>query len=332
MFKKKWNLLTQKFMNANHDHVVFSRSSHGFLILLILIIALITHLLSGYFFTSYTLISFVRQATFTCFIGVAQMLVLMVGGIDLSVASMAALPSILFAWLLRTMGLPFALCLAIGLLSGVVLGLINGLFVSLLELPSFIVTLCTSYLFKGIVYVTTGGAPITHLPYEATRYGVDLFLGIIPYPTLILLIIAIALHILLTRTSWGRHLYAVGDNEKAASIVGIRSKKVKISAYVLCGLICATAGILSALRIGSAQLNIGSNWVMPSITAAVIGGTSMKGGTGNIIGTLLGGLFLALISFSISVLGMASYWTDIFTGLIILATVSFDTIRAKRQI
>lgn len=330
MVKRKWDNLIEKLIIQNR--AVSSHSSHGLLISLILIIGVIAHVLSGYFFTSYTMISFVRQATFTCFIGVAQMLVLMVGGIDLSVASMAALPSILFAWMLRTIGLPFGVCIIAGLLSGIILGLINGLFVSYLELPSFIVTLCTSYLFRGIIYVTTGGAPITHLPNKFTRYGVDLFFGFLPYPTLIFLVIAIVLHILLTRTSWGRHMYAVGGNEKAASIVGINSKKVKISAYVLCGLICAAAGILSALRIGSAQLNIGANWIMPSITAAVIGGTSMKGGIGNVIGTVLGGLFLALISFSISVLGMASYWTDIFTGLIVLATVSFETIRAKYQI
>ena len=325
----KWDSLIEKFIVRKRTDS--SYSPHGLLASLILLIAIVAHLFSGSFFTSYTLISFVRQASFTCFIGLAQMLVLMVGGIDLSVASMAALPSILFAWLLRTLGLPFGLCIAIGVLSGIILGLINGLFVSLLELPSFIVTLCTSYLFRGIVYVTTGGAPITHLPDEVTRYGVDLISGILPYPTLFLIILAIAMHIVLTRTSWGRHLYAVGGNQRAASIVGINSKKVKISAYVLCGMICAVAGIFSAMRIGSAQLNIGANWVMPSITAAVIGGTSMKGGVGNVIGTILVGLFLSVISFSISVLGMASYWTDIFTGLIVLATVSFDAIRTKHQ-
>lgn len=321
--------LNRKFDHKRKDTIIFSTSSKGVLVVAFVFMSVITHLLTGNFYTSYTIPAFVRQATFMIIIGFAQMLVLMVGGIDLSVAGIAAFSSIAFSWLLQKAGLPFAVCLLFGMLVGALLGLINGTFISLWGIPPFIVTLCTSYFFRGVTYVVTGGAPIAGLPSSVTKYGSGVVLGFLPYPTLVMLFIGCILYVMLRYTPLGRHIYAVGGNEKAASIVGIKTGRIKMVAYALSGCISACAGILTALRIGSAQLSIGATWVMPSITAAVIGGTSMKGGIGSVIGTVLGGLFMATIGFCISVLGIASYWTDILTGCIVLATVCVDAMRTK---
>ena len=152
-----------------------------------------------------------------------------------------------------------------------------------------------------------------------------------PYPTIIMVILIIILAFMLKNSSFGRHIYAVGGNESAARIVGVRTNRVKTWVYALSGVISGLAGVLMVLRMGASQVNIGETWVMPSITAAVLGGTSMAGGVGGVGGTLIGGLLMGAISFSINLLGIDSYWDNVVTGLVVLIAVSLDAITKKRR-
>lgn len=307
------------------------KSTAGAVLIVTILMTVIVQLLTGHFYTAYNLSTFSRSASFTIIIGFAQTLVLLLGGIDLSVASVAGLCSIIFA-MLTTVGRvnPF-LSIMIALMAGVALGAINGIFICSLNLTPFIVTLATSALYKGIIYVATKGIPLTGIPESVTIIGQGTLFGIIPYPAIIMVILAVILIYMLRYTSFGRHIYAVGGNEHAAKIVGIQINKTKMAVYALTGFISALAGILMVLRLGSSQVNIGENWAMPSITAGVLGGTSMNGGSGGIGGTIVGGLLMSVISFSISLLGISSYWDQIVTGVVVLITVAIDAIRRRNN-
>ena len=307
------------------------KSTAGAVLIVTILMTVIVQLLTGHFYTAYNLSTFSRSASFTIIIGFAQTLVLLLGGIDLSVASVAGLCSMIFA-MLTTVGRvnPF-LSIMIALMAGVALGAINGIFICSLNLPPFIVTLATSALYKGIIYVATKGIPLTGIPESVTIIGQGTLFGIIPYPAIIMVILAVILIYMLRYTSFGRHIYAVGGNEHAAKIVGIQINKTKMAVYALTGFISALAGILMVLRLGSSQVNIGENWAMPSITAGVLGGTSMNGGSGGIGGTIVGGLLMSVISFSISLLGISSYWDQIVTGVVVLIAVAIDAIRRRNN-
>lgn len=307
------------------------KSTAGAVLIVTILMTVIVQLLTGHFYTAYNLSTFSRSASFTIIIGFAQTLVLLLGGIDLSVASVAGLCSIIFA-MLTTVGRvnPF-LSIMIALMAGVALGAINGIFICSLNLTPFIVTLATSALYKGIIYVATKGIPLTGIPESVTIIGQGTLFGIIPYPAIIMVILAVILIYMLRYTSFGRHIYAVGGNEHAAKIVGIQINKTKMAVYALTGFISALAGILMVLRLGSSQVNIGENWAMPSITAGVLGGTSMNGGSGGIGGTIVGGLLMSVISFSISLLGISSYWDQIVTGVVVLIAVAIDAIRRRNN-
>lgn len=307
------------------------KSTAGAVLIVTILITVIVQLLTGHFYTAYNLSTFSRSASFTIIIGFAQTLVLLLGGIDLSVASVAGLSSMIFAMLTTVAGVDPFLSLMIALVAGGTLGAINGLFICSLNLTPFIVTLATSALYKGIIYVATKGIPLTGIPERVTIIGQGTLFGIIPYPAIIMLILAAILIYMLRFTSFGRHIYAVGGNENAARIVGIQINKTKMAVYSLTGFISALAGVLMVLRLGSSQVNIGENWAMPSITAGVLGGTSMNGGSGGIGGTIVGGLLMSVISFSISLLGVSSYWDQIVTGVIVLIAVAIDAIRRKNN-
>lgn len=307
------------------------KSTAGAVLIVTILMTVIVQLLTGHFYTAYNLSTFSRSASFTIIIGFAQTLVLLLGGIDLSVASVAGLCSMIFAMLTTVGGVNPFLSIAIALMAGVALGAINGIFICSLNLTPFIVTLATSALYKGIIYVATKGIPLTGIPESVTIIGQGTLFGIIPYPAFIMVVLAVILIYMLRYTSFGRHIYAVGGNEHAAKIVGIQINKTKMAVYALTGFISALAGILMVLRLGSSQVNIGENWAMPSITAGVLGGTSMNGGSGGIGGTIVGGLLMSVISFSISLLGISSYWDQIVTGVVVLIAVAIDAIRRRNN-
>lgn len=307
------------------------RSTPAAVFAVVLVVSIIVHILTGVFFTPYNVSTLFRQVSFIMLVSFGQTLVLLMGGIDLSVAAIAGLSSLVAGELSTATSLNPFFCLVIALGVGTVAGMINGLLVQGLRLTPFIVTLGTAAIYKGIMYVYTKGMPITGIPPEITQLGQGMLFRIVPYPALFTLAAAVVLIVMLRRTSFGRHIFAIGGNEQAASIVGVKIHQVKVSVYTLCGLLSAMGGILMTMRLASSDVRIGENWVMPSITAAILGGTSMSGGAGSIIGTVMGGLMMGVISTSITLTGVSSYWETIVTGGVILVAVAFDAIRQRGQ-
>jgi len=306
-------------------------STAGAVFLVVMAITVFVEIYTGNFYTTYNIATLIRQVSFTIIVSFGQTLVLILGGIDLSVASIAGLSSMVVAKLLTQTGIDPFLCLVISLALGFCLGALNGLFIVWLDLSPLIVTLASGAVYQGIIYVVTKGMPIVGIPSSVTSIGQGMLFGTLPYPTIIMLVISVLLAITLRYTSFGRHIFAVGGNAHAATIVGVRVYKVKIMVYALSGLLASAAGVLMVLRLATSQVNIGANWVMPSITAAILGGTSMSGGSGSIFGTIVGGLLMGVISFSVTLLSISSYWEQIVTGGVILAAIAFDAIRHRKQ-
>ena len=304
-------------------------STAGAVFVVTIVLTLIVHITTGNFYTPYNILTFTRQISFVILIGFAQTLVLLMGGIDLSVAAISSLSSMLVSQMLVNSSLNPWLSIILALVLGSTLGLINGLIIAHLRITPFIVTLGTSELFRGVVYVITKGKPIVGIPESVAIVGQGNLFGTIPYPAIITVVIFIILVLMLRYTALGRHIYAVGGNEGAARIVGIRIKRVKISVYTIVGLISALTGVLMVLRLGSYKVSVGENWVMPSITAAVLGGTSMSGGVGGVGGTVVGGLLIGTISFTIGLMGISSYWELVITGGVVLIAIIMDAINSK---
>ena len=307
---------------------IFKSTTFAVLIITALI-AVVVHAVTGNFFSNYNVSTVIRQISFIALVSFGQTLVLLTGGIDLSVASIAAFCSMTTALLMTQAGVNPFISLFIALALGAILGCLNGLLIHYIKLTPFIVTLATGSVFTGIVYVITRGMPIVGIPDSVSIIGQGMLAGVLPYPTIIMFINLILIVLMLKYTSFGRHIYAIGGNEYASSIVGIRVGHVKVLVYTLSGLLASLAGVLMVLRLASSQVNIGEDWNMPSITAAVLGGTSMSGGSGNVVGSFIGALLMGVLSNSITLLGISSYWNDIVTGIVILVAVIIDALREK---
>ena len=259
--------------------------------------------------------------------GFGQTIVLLTGGIDLSVSAIGSVCGMFSAILMVNSGMGYIPAILISCLLGVLLGGVNGFFIAYFKMTPFIVTLATMQIYKGIVYVVTKGMPITGMPQSAEKLANGVIGGVLPNIVIIMLLICLALMILLKRTKTGRYIYALGGNRSCAKIVGIPTERIEMLVYCLSGLLAAIAGVLMACKLASFQASIGESWQMDSITAAVLGGTSMTGGIGSAAGTIIGGLLSGVISTCITLLRVSSYWETIVTGAVVLIAVFIDAVK-----
>lgn len=307
------------------------RSTAAIVFLVTIAVTIVAQIITNNFYTAYNMTTLLRTASFTLMVGFAQTFVLLLGGIDLSIAGCGGLCSMIFAsFVTKTTMNPY-LAIILAICCGIGFGLVNGLIVISMDLTPFIVTLATSSIMTGLIYLFTKGFALTGIPEQVTRIGQKSLFGFLPYPFLIALILALILMFILKYTPFGRHIYAVGGNRSAAKIVGIHVKRVELLCYTIAGGISAMAGALMVCRMGSYQADIGSGWTMPSVTAAVLGGTAMTGGEGGIGGTIFGGLLMSVITYSISLMGIDSYWNEVVTGIVVLIAVYADAIRRKKR-
>lgn len=280
------------------------------------------------FLTQYNLSVVARQASFVGLVALGQTLVLLVGGIDLSVGAAAGLSAIFGSILLTQTGIhPYAV-LPITAAFGMTLGFVNGFFVAVLRLNPFIVTLAAWEIFAGMTLVVTKGYPIRPLGEKFTVFGQGSLFGL-PVPVVIFLASGVILSFVLARTRFGRNIYAVGGNREAAELVGIRTWRVEFIVFGLAGLFAALAGILYASRMDSGQPSVGEGWLMGAITAAIIGGTSLKGGQGSIFGTILGALLMAVLANGIVLMNVSGYWERVIVGLVVLVAILVDLLRRR---
>ncbi|GGI41157.1 ABC transporter permease [Mammaliicoccus stepanovicii] len=290
------------------------------LILLVVVISI----MNSAFLDLSNLLNLLRQVSINGLIAFGMTFVILTGGIDLSVGSILALSSA-FTAILITSGLDPILALIIGVLAGFLLGVFNGILVTFGSMAPFIATLATMTIFRGLTLVVTDGNPITNLgdSYMFQLFGKGYFFGV-PVPAVTMIIVFIILMIILQKTTFGRHTYAIGGNEIASKISGIKVNKVKILIYGISGLMSALAGAILTSRLNSAQPTAGTSYELDAIAAVVLGGTSLTGGKGRIVGTLIGVLIIGVLNNGLNLLGVSSFYQQVVKGVVILIAVLID--------
>lgn len=290
---------------------------------LILLVIIISALNSAFLEPS-NLFNLLRQVSINGLIAFGMTFVILTGGIDLSVGSTLALSSAMIA-ILMVSGVDSIVALLIGCIFGAILGAINGLLITLGKMAPFIATLATMTVFRGLTLVITDGNPITNLngSYAFQLFGRGYFLGI-PVPAVTMFITFMILYIILHKTVFGRQTYAMGGNEKAAFISGIKVNKLKVMIYSLAGLMSAMAGAILTSRLNSAQPTAGMSYELDAIAAVVLGGTSLTGGKGRILGTLIGVLIIGVLNNGLNLLGVSSFYQQVVKGVVIIIAVLID--------
>ena len=283
---------------------------------------------SGSFFTRQNIFNVLRQISTNLFLACGMTMVIILGGIDLSVGSIIALSGCISAGCVARYNLPLPIALLMGLLVGLLVGMFNGAVISKTTIPAFIVTLATMNIAKGLAYVYTGGSPVRVVTKEWQFLGPG-YVGIFPTPVVILVIVLIITAIIMNKTKMGRHMYAVGGNQQAAEFSGIKVEKVKFFVHAFSGLMAGLAGIVLASRMYSGQPTAGDGAEMDAIAAVVVGGTSMAGGSGKIGGTIIGGLIIGVLNNGLNLLNVNSFWQYVVKGVVILLAVFLDYFRNK---
>ncbi|MFF2324283.1 ABC transporter permease [Agrobacterium sp. NPDC058088] len=299
----------------------------GILVALILLMVVLS-LATNNFMSSYNMSVVARQAAFVGLVALGQTLVLLVGGIDLSVGAAAGLSAIVGSLLLTMFGVHPYLVIPLTMAFGLCLGLVNGIFVAGLRLNPFIVTLATWEIFAGLTMVITKGYPIRPLGETFGFFGKGEILSV-PIPVLVFLISGVLLIWLLTQTRFGRNIFAVGGNRDAAVLVGIKVKFVEFMVFGLAGMFAALAGILFASRMDAGQPSVGEGWLMGAITAAILGGTSLRGGQGSVVGTMLGAMLLTVLANGTVLLNVSGFWQRVIVGGVVLIAVLVDLFRRR---
>jgi ribose/xylose/arabinose/galactoside ABC-type transport system permease subunit len=297
-----------------------------------LIMLLLFSILNPKFLTVRNIINIVRQITFNSILAMGMTMVIITGGIDLSVGSVLALTAVVTAALVRGefQLLPFPIAVFAGLLLGCFCGFINGLIVTKGKLAPFITTLVMMTVSRGAAQLFTKGRPITGLTPGFVFIGSGSWF-MIPVPIYILVLIVFVSYFILNNTRTGRYIYAVGGNEQAAKASGIKVDRIKIFVFAFSGTMAALVGIILTARLNSAAPVLGSGYELDAIAATVIGGTSMEGGRGKINRSLVGGLIIGTISNGLDILNVSAYWQQIIKGLIILIAVFVDKVSAENR-
>lgn len=280
------------------------------------------------FLTSGNITSIFLQAAVYVIMAVGMSFVLMTGGIDLSQGSLLALVGVTSAYIVQnTNSIPLAIICS--LVVGAIVGALNGLVVSVLKIPPFIMTLGTMYLCRGLTLVITQATPIT-ITNTSFKWLGSGYVGIIPVPVIIFVAVAIVGQYIVSYTSTGRFILAIGSNREASRLSGIKTRWVECQVYIISGIMVSIAGIVYVARLGAAQATAGQSYEMEAVAASVLGGTSVLGGEGNIVGTVLGAIVVAIIRNAIVLLNVSTYYQQMITGAVILVAVIVDVQRKAR--
>ena len=280
--------------------------------------------LSHDFLTIGNLMDVARQVSINAIIAFGMTLVILLGGIDLSVGSILAVSSVLMAMVLHA-GQNSVLAVAIGILAGAFMGWLNGIVIAPGRVAPFIATLATMTLLRGLALVLSNGSPITGFSSDFfSMIGGGYFVGLIPVPVVSMLIIFVLFLFVLRKTVFGQHVYATGGNAEAARLSGVKTGRVQIIVYTISGAMAAIAGVILTSRLNSAQPTAGVGYELDAIAAVVLGGTSLAGGRGWIFGTLVGALLIGVLNNGLNLLGVSAFYQQVIKGAVILLAVLLD--------
>ena len=288
------------------------------------------------FLTVSNITNVVRQFSFNALMALGMLLVIITGGIDLSVGSVFAFSGIISCLAITKWGCPVWLGVLLGLMAGALFGYLNGTLITVMKLPPFIATLGTMSIARGLSYGITGGCPVSSLPDSFKFIGLGMVPSVgpiqIPTPIILMVFFALFFSFFLKKTVAGRHIYAIGGNEEATRLSGVRIYRVKRMVYTLCGLMAAIAGIATAARLGVGQSTAGQGYEMDAIAAVIIGGASVAGGSGTVMGVIIGAAIMGVLNNGLVLLNISAYWQQAVLGVVIIAAVAFDKWQGKRKI
>lgn len=294
------------------------------LISLIVLVGVVTSIAPS-FLELKNILNVFKQISINGLIAFGMTFVILLGGIDLSVGSVLGLTGIIMGWLIAN-GVSDIVAILIALVLGTVLGMINGMLISRVRLQPFIATLSTMTMFRGLTMIISNGIPYMGLTKNSPildGFSQGSVIGI-PIPVIITLIVLGILFVVLQMTPFGKWIYAIGGNEEVARLSSVPVVKVKTAVYAISGLLCALSGVILTSRLSSAQPTAGESFEMDAIAAVVIGGTSMSGGKGRILGTFLGIIIIGVLNNALNILGVSAFYQLFVKGVVILLAVIFD--------
>lgn len=282
------------------------------------------------FLSQRNLLNVALQTSVSVILAIAETYVIATGGIDLSIGSIAAASGMVTAISINN-GMSVPVAIILGLLIGIFCGALNGFTITVLGIVPFIATLGTNSIMRGLIYVMLNGIPLSASSAGPafTWIGQGKLFELIPYPVIFMLIISAVAYVVMGKTTFGRSLFAMGSNENAAFLSGVKVKKAKFSVYLLCGFLCAIAGIILTSRVASASPTACEGYETFAIAAAVIGGASLSGGKGNILGTIIGAFIIGFLNNGLNLIGLSSFWQQVAIGCVIIMAVFLDVIRIK---
>lgn len=304
------------------------------------VLCIIISILSDKFLTIANGWNVLRQISVNICISVGMTLVVLTAGIDLSVGSVLALCGAITAGLLKNgielpsqnlfIGFTLLGAIIVGLVFGGALGFFNGWVITRFKVPPFVATLAMLTMARGLTMLWTKGFPISNLGSNFDYIGTGWFIGV-PVPVWISIFVIIIAMVLTTKTPLGRYIYAIGGNENAARLSGIKIHKIKLIVYTLAGGLAALGGLMVTARLDSAQPNAGTGYELDAIAAVVIGGTSLSGGRGSILGTVLGAIIIGVLNNGLVLLNVSPFWQQVVKGMVILLAVIIDRANAKND-
>lgn len=308
----------------------FISSPESGVITVLILFSVVTYLVNPAFLTTTNFLNILRASGFTIIVVTITAMVLIIGGLDLSVGSVYAFSAIMCCFAMTKANLPIWLAIIVGLAIGAIFGTLNGFLIVYCKMPPMIVTLGSQYIARGLVTAFTKGVPVYPLPDAFVAIEPNKLFGFLPIIVVIGVIFAIIGHLILTKTVFGRSIFAIGGNAEAAKISGIKIEKTKMIVYILSGIAAALAGVLMASRLGSGEPSTGVGLEMKVICGSVIGGISIVGGAGTILGALLGAIFMELMTNSLTFMKVSIYYQNVVFGAFLVFSVLLD--QFKRNI
>jgi ribose transport system permease protein len=296
----------------------------------VIVLAVIIQLFNHNFATAYNIQVVMRQVAIFGILAIAETAVIITAGIDLSPGSMLGFYGVMVAMFL-TGGISTPLAVVAVLLLGVLIGLWHSFFITRVGLAPFIITLGSLSIFRGVAVVSTNGYPISIKSDAFLWIGQGLIFNIIPVPLVILIVVGLIVNYILNQTALGRHVYAMGGNPDAARLSGIPVRRVLTYVYVQAAVLFGVSSIIMASRLGQGMPGVGVGYELNAIAAAVIGGTSLAGGVGTVLGTIVGAALIALIDNLIVLSRVESWWNDVILGIVIVVAVTVDVITTRRR-
>lgn len=299
-----------------------------FIILVTIVLFAVFSFVSRPFSSLENIMNILRQSSMTSIVAVGSFFILVAGGIDISSGSVVGLVGIISSMMLTKLGLSLWIALPVGIAAGCICGLLNGWLVTARKVPPFIATLGTMGAIRGLTYVITNSYPI-RITDDSIEFIGRGNIGLLPVPVILMVIIYGLAYVLAEKTKLGRFIFAVGGNENASYLSGVNAKKIKMITYIIGSFTASIASIVLLSRLNSGQPEAGTGFEFEAITAAVIGGTSLNGGKGKIIGVLFGSLFIAILFNGMVILNINSYFQQMLKAIVLVLAVMIDSARKK---